>query len=125
MTTWMRTHSEYNRPIFEIIFWVSHGFGLESRQQNECKDKEKEKMKRSLKVKAELGMEPLPIEIPRLPERNLRGSWSHEVSSAHRVISEAYQAAFRLLRQESGDVLQLRQHIEQITLNIMPILISL
>jgi hypothetical protein len=117
--------------------WQSHpwnkifhaAFGLENRQQKRVIRSPRinfQKLKRSLKVEVGcLNMVSLPPAIPQLPDRHSYGSWSHEVSAAHKEISGAYLAARRVLQQESGDVLQLRQHLQWIDLVISPMLVDL
>lgn len=62
----------------------------------------------------------LPDTLPELPMdgHNIQ---SHEVTTAHGIISRAYQASRQLLRQEGGDALRLRQHAERIN-TLIPLL---
>ena len=64
----------------------------------------------------------LPSSIPELP---LDINWSYEVKTAHKIIADGYQSAYQTLRQENGDMFQLRYHAGQISKDFIPILKAL
>jgi hypothetical protein len=65
----------------------------------------------------------LPLNFPELPNPpDGELHWSANVCSAHSILSETYDRATQLLRQEDGDALRLRIHSERIFHRMVPIL---
>ena len=65
----------------------------------------------------------LPLNFPELPNPpDDEPHWSANVCSAHSILSETYDRATQLLRQEDGDALRLRIHSERIFHRMVPIL---
>lgn len=64
-----------------------------------------------------------PLVFPALPnplDNELH--WTANIVTAHGILSNTYEQATRLLRQEDGDALRLRIHSERIFRRMIPIL---
>lgn len=68
----------------------------------------------------------LPDGFPRLPGHpNPSQGWPANVYKAHEVMSDVYRRAFRILRQDESDPLQLLFHIDAVSSDAIPLLEAL
>jgi hypothetical protein len=71
-------------------------------------------------------MPPVPAHFPDLPAPSEdEGHWPTNVHKAYDIISDSFNRASQLLRQEDGDALRLRVHSEKIFRRTIPLLEAL